>query len=1673
MKSIYLFLAVIVLTCTTTIAQVTVSGSTGANGTYATLTDASAITGAFAAINAAGTQAGNNILITIGADIVETDLTALFAGDWNTLTINPTGGASRQVSTAVNGSLIHLNGADNVTIDGLNSSGNALNLTNTSGLANAVTIRLSGDASNNTIRRCTILGSTGSLSGSGLATLYFGVGSTTGNDDNTITQCTISSSATGTALNAIQSVSIAAGVSSNNIISGNSIADFFHPDISSCGISIGAFNSDWIITGNKLFQTATRIATTGTTHNGINITSGSGYSISDNTIGFANAAGTGTTNIIGLTTGSLGGTFPSAFTPGGTANATRYNGINCAFSAGGSSSSIQNNTIAGIALYTSSAATATFGLICGIAVTSGSANIGTTTGNTIGTATGTSSIYAATTAAGAVIAGIYCSSSNTINIQNNTIGGIDASGTTLSRSTGFKGIDIAGTGTFTVSNNTVGNATANNIRTGYLLTGANLSNTATTPTEAFGGGVVRAIVSSATGATLDITGNIIQGFHVSGNSSTYTGISSTGTVTSTMNINANQVGNTVANAVTFPFATSAGIFGISVIANAGTMNLNNNSIYGISTPWANSITGIITSTGLATATLNINNNSFINNTISGSTVSTPMIGITNAAIVSTLNITGNVIRSNSSTATTDGFTGIQNSGAVVNAVNITNNQLGDVSGGAVTFTTATTGTINGIKNTNAANTATININSNSLNGFSVVNTGQIFFIQNTAGNAAAVNMNNNQLGTLTGSLISFSGVQSSSLHGIYNPSGNAGVMAVSILNNDIRGIVQTATGTASQQYINCQAPVLSGNISNNTFTNLSINSSGQVILILKGGAMNAGGSCIVNNNSIVGSFSKTAAGNNVIMYLSAPASLSGSTLTISGNNFSNITTTGGTAFYGIEDHDGSSAASAPTKTISGNTINNVTMGTGSFNGLLIDKGENLSISSNTISNVSTDGSITALSHLSNAGTGTLNISSNTISSLSSTLEDVNAITGGSASPTTINIYNNIITDISSGGNDKLVIGILNTNAQTANIYDNAINNLTGFGAGTAVVNGIWVSGGTTINIYRNKIDTFEQSGVTSASPAVNGMLFSGGTTVTAYNNFLANLNASNAVLDDAVRGISLTSTTAASSYNLYFNSIYLHTSSGGANFGTTGIFHTANATGTTARLNMINNIVVNISTPNGTGIAAAYRRSGTTLSNYDPASDHNLFYAGTSSANRLIFYDGINSDQTLAAYQTRVTTRDANSISLMPAFISETDIHLTPANCRIDGRGIPVGGITDDIDLATRNATTPDIGADEFTAATSTTLAGVTGSAVCEDRNVLITGTTFRSNSCDIIATVLPSGGNPVAGKVNVCVTLDATQQTFNGEPYVQRHFDAEPANSNQTTTSATITLYFTDAEFALYNSTNSIAWPRLPTVSGGANADPNRTNLKVTQFHGAAGTSPSSPGNYPGTRILIDPLDGDIFWNGSYWAVTFDVTGFSGFYVHTNNFNAPLPVIVNYLTGRRQGSNHLLNWKVTCATSPRAAITLERSSDGRNYSGLYTITADAARCQQPFDYIDANLLKGMNYYRLKIVDADGKITYSTTVALLNAVKGFDIISIAPNPVVTNNFKLNVASAQGGEMELVIFDMQGRLVNKQTLSLIAGFNSMPVNISNLSRGTYTLKAGMGNDESKVIRFVKQ
>lgn len=191
-KPTHKFLAFILVLLLNTIvqAQVSISASSGTTGP----TSYTDLTTAFTSINN-GTHKGD-ITIEITADVNQTNQATLNASgsgsaNYTSILIKPSG--SRTISANLTGTLILLNGADNVTIDGLNSGGNSLALINSWYAEGSQVIGFTGGANSNTITNCTIKGASpwNQLGNLNLiaAVISFKTG---GNSNNTISNCDIS-----------------------------------------------------------------------------------------------------------------------------------------------------------------------------------------------------------------------------------------------------------------------------------------------------------------------------------------------------------------------------------------------------------------------------------------------------------------------------------------------------------------------------------------------------------------------------------------------------------------------------------------------------------------------------------------------------------------------------------------------------------------------------------------------------------------------------------------------------------------------------------------------------------------------------------------------------------------------------------------------------------------------------------------------------------------------------------------------------------------------------------------------------------------------------------------------------------------------------------------------------------------------------------------------------------------------------------------------------------------------------------------------------------------------------------------------------------------------------------------------------------------------------------------
>ncbi|MES2776098.1 MAG: T9SS type A sorting domain-containing protein [Bacteroidota bacterium] len=337
--------------------------------------------------------------------------------------------------------------------------------------------------------------------------------------------------------------------------------------------------------------------------------------------------------------------------------------------------------------------------------------------------------------------------------------------------------------------------------------------------------------------------------------------------------------------------------------------------------------------------------------------------------------------------------------------------------------------------------------------------------------------------------------------------------------------------------------------------------------------------------------------------------------------------------------------------------------------------------------------------------------------------------------------------------------------------------------------------------------------------------------------------------------------------------------------------------------------------------------------------------------------------------------------------------------------------------------------------------------------------------SCNLIATLVPVGTvNALGGNVNAKVTFDGSVQSFGGQPYVQRHYDIEPV-TNAANATATVTLYFTQAEFTSYNLARGL-YPALPTGSGDA---AGIGNLKVNQFHGTG----TAPANYTGTSVLIDPPNANIVFNGaaSRWEITFSVVGFSGFYITTGT--TPLPLTLLDFTGTVQNKKALLKWTTSNEVNT-AYIELERSTDARNYTLIHsTVTANTTGVHQ-YQFTDdlAGLYGQVPFvwYRLKMADKDGRVSYSPVVSI-GLKNSKPLITVSPNPF-KEALLVQVVSPEQELATLSVTDVSGKIIMQQKALLKQGQNSIALqHLQGFAKGQYLLQVQTGKTK-QTVKLVK-
>lgn len=326
---------------------------------------------------------------------------------------------------------------------------------------------------------------------------------------------------------------------------------------------------------------------------------------------------------------------------------------------------------------------------------------------------------------------------------------------------------------------------------------------------------------------------------------------------------------------------------------------------------------------------------------------------------------------------------------------------------------------------------------------------------------------------------------------------------------------------------------------------------------------------------------------------------------------------------------------------------------------------------------------------------------------------------------------------------------------------------------------------------------------------------------------------------------------------------------------------------------------------------------------------------------------------------------------------------------------------------------------------------------------------TIRSSmDCKRVAAVTDILNGTSLGTTTVCEDITAFTPYHNGQPYVNRAYEINVANSD----TAMVCLYYLDEDLQQYNTDASLsAWPLLPTA---ASFPLYMNNWAITKVNNGDLFTPG----HIATSIPSSLISASYDASTTVWTICFPVSGFSFFYLHSRNpLNIPLPVSISQFSGKRQNQYAQLSW-ITTNEINNDYFLVERSKDARNFEIISdkiltkSLNGNSSSSLE-YEFVDKSPYQKHNYYRLKQFDLDGQSTYSKTVDIyFNAESKF---TLYPNP--TKDFiNLDVQLDSPTSLSIKIIDANGRAIKTEYCELASGKLNTQVDIQNLSPGIYQI-----------------
>jgi hypothetical protein len=173
--------------------------------------------------------------------------------------------------------------------------------------------------------------------------------------------------------------------------------------------------------------------------------------------------------------------------------------------------------------------------------------------------------------------------------------------------------------------------------------------------------------------------------------------------------------------------------------------------------------------------------------------------------------------------------------------------------------------------------------------------------------------------------------------------------------------------------------------------------------------------------------------------------------------------------------------------------------------------------------------------------------------------------------------------------------------------------------------------------------------------------------------------------------------------------------------------------------------------------------------------------------------------------------------------------------------------------------------------------------------------------------------------------------------------------------------------------------------------------------------------------------------------------------------------------TGVEKDKKVELQWQLS-SDNQLSKVIVEKGVSTARFNAIGEVSINA---KTNFNYTDNSGINSVAYYRLKMINADGTVTYSNILTFRSSAGGGQPFKVYPS-VVNSSVTVAVKGDKTGAATFQLLDYAGRVVKQQNIIVQEGNNNVVVDgLGNFNTGNYVVSLKTSDNQAYSQKIYKQ